>query len=106
MIVLDRPKCKKTNIRYMAVFSDDPIFLHCHVTANPTDVTFYWAQNDSLSEKTIRTDDPDNNLKSVLKYKPDLNRNVDINCKAKNSIGLQETPCIFKLFPAGKLYNY
>ncbi|XP_055637284.1 nephrin isoform X3 [Toxorhynchites rutilus septentrionalis] len=79
----------------------------CELEANPTDVTFVWKHNTSVSETLDipSTHVSSEHAKSIFRFKP-ISESVSdygtLLCWGSNEIGTQADPCVFSLIPAGK----
>lgn len=80
----------------------------CEVIADPADIEFMWEFNNSGENLDIApiTFDGNNGSTSELLYTPVSERDYGtLTCWGKNSIGKQESPCIYQVIPAGKYVN-
>lgn len=78
----------------------ETIHLRCDVDANPSEVTFYWKLHSSHQMDLVTFNQF--NASSILTYSPQMQQDYgSIECSAKNSVGIQQKPCVFRIVPAG-----
>ncbi|XP_065079598.1 nephrin [Ochlerotatus camptorhynchus] len=79
--------------------------ISCELEANPTNVTFVWKHNTSVSEMLDIPSDhvTSERAKSIFRFKPISESDYGtLLCWGSNDIGTQTEPCVFSLIPAGK----
>ncbi|RWS17015.1 protein turtle B-like protein [Dinothrombium tinctorium] len=93
------PVCKTNFIRIYGVSLHETVELKCDVDANPTQVTFQWkfqSDTDLISFYNM------NDTSSTLHYTPRSSQDFgNIQCMAKNEVGLQQKPCTFSIILGG-----
>ena len=101
--ILVRPICKISQHKKLGVPLDSTVKLVCDVLAKPTDVSFYWAFNNSEEMLDVPVKQPkSNHLTSIAEITPrTYGEYGTLFCWAKNSIGLQKVPCGFDIIPEG-----
>jgi sidestep protein, putative len=79
----------------------EPIELPCEVKADPPQVTFKWALNNSFEITQIKNFVIEGSV-SIAKYAPRTKYGYgQMFCWATNKVGQQKEPCIFNIVPAG-----
>lgn len=105
--MIDAPRCKESkNRQEIIVARHETVLLKCEVEALIDDVRFSWTYNstpgDVLSISNSRLENK--GLVSILEYTPNADTDYGtLACWSSNSIGKQETPCIFNIVPASEL---
>lgn len=100
--------CVDSEINVIGASLDEVLRVRCHVTADPSDVTFLWQFNNSgesfdVSPARFATA---NGSFSELKYTPASERDYGtLTCWGRNAIGGQTHPCVFQVVPACKYRN-
>nr|XP_027193818.1 M-phase inducer phosphatase-like [Dermatophagoides pteronyssinus] len=124
------PKCKHKQIIAIGVAIDEIVTIECQVLANPVNVNFEWWLEFSSSSSSSSLNDSNNynyddsggqnhhhhnqtskrimiksftniGLRSLAKYRTTtINDYGRIYCRANNSIGRQDKPCIFHIIKA------
>merc|ERR1719336_2252693 len=82
------PVCVPEGVKVYGVAKEENVRIRCQVAANPSNLTFRWTFNNSVS---------------VFSYKPE--RELDygtLMCWSRNSIGEQQRPCVFHIIAAGR----
>lgn len=84
------------------------ILLKCEVDANPPPVEYLWTFNNSGDMKNVQEPSYFRSTNSpFLTYSPKNDSEFGtISCRAKNSVGPQETACFFQIIAAGKNFIY
>ncbi|XP_023216293.1 protein turtle-like [Centruroides sculpturatus] len=91
------PICKQQEILTVATVNK-PINATCQVEADPSFVDIFWKSNSTVP---IRYDVK--GTTSVAFYLPKSPEDIqDLLCWAVNSVGIQKSPCVVKLVPAGQ----
>ncbi|KAG1699287.1 hypothetical protein GQR58_005547 [Nymphon striatum] len=94
------PICKNDLQTSYGVSREEAARVLCSVIANPVDVSFFWKFNNSNKEFNVDSYIVSNTTSTVT-YVPSGSTDFgNLFCWAKNSIGTQQTPCIFKVFIA------
>lgn len=101
----DAPVCADPEITVIGASLDEVLKVRCHVTADPSDVTFVWQFNnsgESFDVSPARFSTTAGNT-SELEYTPASQRDYGtLTCWGENTIGRQLEPCVFQVVPAGK----
>ncbi|GBP65502.1 Nephrin [Eumeta japonica] len=102
-------------VRYVPVCKEHPdgevhgalkqetVLFHCNVDSSPPPSGFHWTFNNSGEQIELPISSHfQNGYSSTLRYTPvkDIEYGT-IACWARNSVGQQETPCVFTLIAAG-----
>ncbi|XP_058455408.1 nephrin isoform X3 [Malaya genurostris] len=101
------PVCRPGLVTTYNVGRYEQAKISCELEANPTDVTFVWKHNTSVSETLDipSTHVSSEQAKSIFRFKP-ISESVSdygtLLCWGSNEIGTQTEPCVFNLIPAGK----
>lgn len=109
MFVSVAPVCYSNEINIIGASLDEVLRVRCHVTADPSDVTFLWQFNNSgesfdVSPARFATA---NGSISELMYTPASERDYGtLTCWGRNAIGQQVHPCVFQVVPACKYLIY
>ncbi|RWS28955.1 hemicentin-2-like protein [Leptotrombidium deliense] len=99
--ILYAPICKIDQKTIFGVATREPIQVPCEVEANPKQVTFRWALNNSFKVVEIKNF-VSANLRSLASYAPRTNLGYgQLMCWASNKVGEQKEPCVFNVIPAG-----
>ena len=103
------PVCQDTEVTVIGASLDETLKVRCHVSADPSDVTFIWQFNNSGESFDVPpqmfTPVPGN--VSELNYIPASQRDYGtLTCWGHNTIGRQTEPCVFQVVPACKLNYY
>ncbi|KAF0293702.1 Kin of IRRE-like protein 2 [Amphibalanus amphitrite] len=77
--------------------------LRCQLQARPTQVRFKWDVNSTATEyrRAPLTRFSTSGSSSSVQHRLDSEESAEVRCWGSNAIGLQRTPCIFHLEPAG-----
>ncbi|KAL9897612.1 sidestep IV transmembrane protein isoform 2-T23 [Glossina fuscipes fuscipes] len=98
------PICAIDHDELLGALKHETLTLKCEVDASPPADTFHWTFNSSgeQTELPARLHSSETGL-SRLNYTPttDLDYGT-ISCWARNSIGMQKSPCIFQIVAAGR----
>ncbi|XP_008195943.1 hemicentin-2 isoform X1 [Tribolium castaneum] len=99
------PVCRDTEMAVIGASLNEVIKVRCHVSADPSDVTFVWQFNnsgESFDVSPARISASIGNV-SELMYTTSSQRDYGtLTCWGKNSIGRQAEPCVFQVVPAAK----
>ncbi|XP_054717259.1 neural cell adhesion molecule 1-like [Uloborus diversus] len=97
------PICNSHQRRNYGIAKDEQTNVSCTVDADPLDVIFSWAFNNSLSENMdIYSFESISGSQSVAKYTPKKKSDYGfLYCFAKNNVGSMREPCIFNIVPIG-----
>lgn len=72
----------------------------CDVDARPNLVTFYWSFNNSQNAALQYISE---GLRSSLSFTPQSRDDFgNLACWGRNAAGNQQTPCLYKIVPAGE----
>ncbi|XP_066943703.1 nephrin-like isoform X2 [Macrobrachium rosenbergii] len=105
-IILDvkfSPQCKSGQRWVYGIATHEMVHVSCQVEAHPSQVSFQWVFNNSADITEIAEAHITNNhTQSVLTYTPITQMDYGfLLCWAKNKVGKQHDPCVFRIFPAG-----
>ena len=82
----------------------------CQVESDPPATSFKWKFNNSGETSDVSTErfgSSSNGTTSILRYIPTNELDYGtLSCWAENAIGLQTSPCVFQLVPAGKIFTF
>ncbi|XP_049531248.1 nephrin isoform X3 [Anopheles darlingi] len=99
------PVCRPGLVTTYNVGRNELAKIVCELEANPTNVTFTWKYNTSVSESLDipASEVLSDRTKSVAHFKPVTEKDYGtLLCWGRNEIGAQTEPCLFNLIPAGK----
>ncbi|XP_075548035.1 protein turtle homolog B-like isoform X1 [Dermacentor variabilis] len=95
------PVCKKRQNLVYGVARDEEAEISCEVEADPSELSFKWALNNSVEVFDVKTFTV-NGTTSVASYRPRWKHSYGLlYCWATNTIGMQREPCAFHIIPAG-----
>ena len=98
------PVCNSDREELLGALKHETLELKCAVRSSPPADSFHWTFNSSGEQKDLPSplDTSEIGL-SRLNYTPasDLDYGT-ISCWGRNSIGVQNSPCIFQIVAAGK----
>ena len=103
------PVCKNEDVTVVGASLSEVLRVRCHVTADPSDVSFVWQFNNSGESFEVEQSrfGTGNGSTSDLYYTPKSERDYGtLACWGRNAIGRQAEPCIFQLVPAGITRSY
>ncbi|XP_076371135.1 protein turtle-like isoform X2 [Tachypleus tridentatus] len=102
------PVCKENQKTIYTVTLEELVEIYCEVEADPSDVTFTWAVNNTGYSREVLSFDSFG-FKSVARYIPHDESDFGfVACKARNVIGVQKEACIFTLLyvqPPERVHN-
>ncbi|XP_052743181.1 uncharacterized protein LOC112053108 [Bicyclus anynana] len=108
-LVLDvkySPTCKTQQAGVLRAARGEIVEIDCEVDANPKDpMTYHWWFNSTTHSKLELNTFPMNAQNSLDRYLYMVNTSSDygwVQCTASNSVGRQNTPCLFHILPAEK----
>ncbi|XP_035894602.1 uncharacterized protein LOC118504344 isoform X3 [Anopheles stephensi] len=99
------PVCRPGLVTTYNVGRNELAKIVCELEANPSNVTFTWKYNTSVSESLDipASEVLSDRTKSVAHFKPVTEKDYGtLLCWGRNEIGAQTEPCLFNLIPAGK----
>ncbi|PSN34300.1 hypothetical protein C0J52_25670 [Blattella germanica] len=99
------PVCKNEDVTVVGASLDEVLRVRCHVTADPSDVSFVWQFNNSGESFEVEQSrfGTGNGSTSDLYYTPKSERDYGtLACWGRNAIGRQAEPCVFQLVPAAR----
>ncbi|XP_054154374.1 nephrin-like [Oppia nitens] len=102
LVVNYAPVCR-SHKRVFGAAIGETMTIGCEVDAQPPDVTFQWSVN-ANSQQLLGNyqQSSTGSLGSTLTYIPKTKRDFgQISCRATNSVGQQQDPCIFSIVAAG-----
>ncbi|KAI8129944.1 hypothetical protein FF38_11844 [Lucilia cuprina] len=98
------PICSTDHDELLGALKHETLALKCEVDASPPADSFHWTFNSSgeQTELPARLHSSETGM-SRLNYTPttDLDYGT-ISCWARNSIGMQKSPCVFQIVAAGR----
>ncbi|KAI1287422.1 Neural cell adhesion molecule 2 [Halotydeus destructor] len=95
------PVCRSSQKILYGAARHEQVKVLCEVDADPADVTFHWAFNNS-NENIEVANFVTEGLTSVATYVPRTEFDYGtLYCWARNSVGPQVEPCVFTIIPAG-----
>ncbi|XP_067138004.1 neural cell adhesion molecule 2-like isoform X2 [Centruroides vittatus] len=94
------PVCKEGQKILYGIGRDETVNVSCEVEADPDEVSFRWLLNNTAETVEIRKFTT-NGTMSTVKYNPkSMIGYGGLYCWARNEIGVQKEPCIFRMLPA------
>ncbi|XP_054163349.1 hemicentin-1-like [Oppia nitens] len=94
------PICKSGQKIVYGVGLDETARILCDVDARPSHVTYQWTFNDTI-DPTLKF--YSEGLRSVLLYTPKSRHDFGyLSCRGTNVAGIQQSPCVYTVIPAGK----
>ncbi|KAG1682145.1 Cell adhesion molecule 1 [Nymphon striatum] len=95
------PMCKSGQRKHYNIAKHTSGKIVCEVDADPSEVSFRWWHNMSAYEPIDLTDFVIDKTMSIASYTPRSKLDYGyLYCSAENKVGLQKTPCAFKINPA------
>ncbi|XP_050696805.1 nephrin-like [Eriocheir sinensis] len=98
------PVCKDGQEAYHGAAKHEEVRIPCQLDAHPLPTSFKWTFNNSGESVDIPESHMENGgWQSVVRYTP--NTELDYGtmlCWGANPVGIQATPCVFHIFPAGR----
>ncbi|XP_041969779.1 hemicentin-1-like [Aricia agestis] len=98
------PQCRsEEDAQVHGAMKDSTLEFTCDIDSNPEPSSFEWILNRSGEDIVLPPSSFETSgHKSVLKFTPSEDRDFgELSCYASNSVGKQETPCVYKLVAAG-----
>ncbi|ALC47181.1 CG14372 [Drosophila busckii] len=98
------PMCAIEHEELLGALKHETLSLKCEVDASPPADSFHWTFNSSgeQTELPARLHSSETGM-SRLNYTPSTDLDYGtISCWAKNSIGMQKSPCVFQIVAAGR----
>ncbi|XP_054168583.1 synaptogenesis protein syg-2-like [Oppia nitens] len=96
------PICKSVQRVYYGVAKQEEARVECEVDADPSDVEFHWAFNNSANDNPDMISFVSEGKKSYATYIPRVDLDYGrLYCWAQNSAGKQREPCVFFVIEAG-----
>lgn len=97
------PSCRIPETKIYGISTTEILNVTCDFEADPRDTQIQWTLNNSQGF-TVLSHWTNGGPRSVFRYSPKTEDGYGIlMCRAKNSIGIQKSPCIIKVVPAGKI---
>lgn len=98
----DPPICKSVQKVHYGLAKHEEAKIECEVDADPNEVVFHWAFNNSADENLDVVSFVSEGKKSVATYTPRVDLDYGrLYCWAQNSAGRQREPCVFFVIEAG-----
>ncbi|GFR28527.1 uncharacterized protein TNCT_260051 [Trichonephila clavata] len=106
LLVQYAPVCKQSDPKVYGVARTEIVNVTCEVEADPADVNFRWALNNTLEVVNLQKWWSEGS-RSVLSYTPRTLAGYGLLlCWGSNVIGGQRDPCVARIIPAGKFQNF
>lgn len=104
IVIPDAPRCAKGfEVMRIGALSQETLTIDCHVDAVPEVTRFSWTYNTTKGVLPVQGARIRNQGGvSTLNFTPGTTNLDSLACWASNSVGRQDTPCLFYLVPAGK----
>lgn len=87
------------------VSKQESVSVRCDLDADPSEASFHWVFNSSLTGKRIDVVQgvSSSGSRSVVSYLPKTDDDYGtLLCWGTNSVGIQRDPCAFAIVPAGE----
>ncbi|CAL1291261.1 unnamed protein product [Larinioides sclopetarius] len=95
------PVCKNKAVQVFGVAKQETLNITCELEADPTDVKFHWALNNTVESMDVKNFISEGTSSTVF-YTP---RNMlgygALLCWGSNDIGRQKDPCVYRVVPVG-----
>ncbi|KAG1671862.1 B-cell receptor CD22 [Nymphon striatum] len=101
-----RPVCQNSGTVIIGAGLQESVEIKCKVEADPADLKFTWLFKGVDSENELKNFRIKGKSSVVRVLPTNFNDFGTFYCSAKNTIGLQNKPCIFKLIHAGFNQEY
>ncbi|XP_042212860.1 protein turtle homolog A-like [Homarus americanus] len=97
------PECMVDKPTVLAVGRGERVNISCRVASNPARATFHWRLNGSVNTYTSKGEPMQwGHLVSHYTFLGTSDKDYGmLHCWANNSIGVQDSPCVFQIIPAG-----
>ncbi|CAN7981202.1 unnamed protein product, partial [Ixodes pacificus] len=98
------PVCKAGQKWVYGVSKQESVSVRCDLDADPSEASFHWVFNSSLTGKRIDVVQgiSSSGSRSVVSYLPKTDDDYGtLLCWGTNSVGIQRDPCAFAIVPAG-----
>ncbi|GBN48538.1 hypothetical protein AVEN_14163-1, partial [Araneus ventricosus] len=93
------PVCKNKAVQVFGVAKQETLNITCELEADPTDVKFHWALNNTVESMDVKNFISEGTSSTVF-YTP---RNMlgygALLCWGSNDIGRQKDPCVYRIVP-------
>lgn len=98
----DAPACKASQKTLYGVARGEVVNISCEVEADPSEVSFRWALNNSVENLELQSF-VSNGSQSILSFTPRTMLEYGaLLCWSRNAVGEQKDPCVVRVIPAGK----
>ncbi|KAF8777075.1 Kin of IRRE-like protein 2 like protein [Argiope bruennichi] len=101
-IQLIAPVCKNKAVQVFGVAKQETLNITCELEADPTDVKFHWALNNTVENMDVKNFISEGTSSTVF-YTP---RNMlgygALLCWGSNDIGRQKDPCVYRVVPVAE----
>lgn len=94
------PVCKEGQKNLYGIGRDETVNVTCEVEADPDEVSFSWLLNNTAETTEIRKFSTNGTMSTVEYTRKSTIGYGGLYCWAKNEIGLQKEPCIFRMLRA------
>ncbi|GFW00834.1 hypothetical protein TNCV_1760721 [Trichonephila clavipes] len=95
------PVCRHPSIAVHGVARYEAVNVSCEVEADPPQVSFRWALNNTVENIDIPSQSSEGTISTVVYTPRTMLGYGALLCWAQNSIGHQKDPCIIRIIPAG-----
>ncbi|XP_055943583.1 nephrin-like isoform X3 [Argiope bruennichi] len=96
------PVCKNKAVQVFGVAKQETLNITCELEADPTDVKFHWALNNTVENMDVKNFISEGTSSTVF-YTP---RNMlgygALLCWGSNDIGRQKDPCVYRVVPVAE----
>lgn len=90
----------------VASVPSETLVIQCHVDAIPEVTRFHWTYNTSKGVNPVKGAKMENSGDvSILHFNPGIADLESLSCWATNSVGRQQSPCLFYIVPASKFHR-
>lgn len=101
---LDAPTCKGIGKSLYGVARGESVNITCELDADPNDVIFHWALNNSV-ENVELMNFTSKKARSLLTVTPKALLDFGVvMCWGTNAVGEQKEPCVSRIIQAGKVH--
>ncbi|XP_076366228.1 neural cell adhesion molecule 2-like [Tachypleus tridentatus] len=101
LLVQYSPVCRDPEVQIITVALGSEANISCEVDAEPEAVEFHWVLTNTSGIESVKTA-VTNRTASVIAFSPLGSTDFGtLSCWAKNIVGRQKIPCIYKILPAG-----
>ncbi|GFR11065.1 uncharacterized protein TNCT_562692 [Trichonephila clavata] len=95
------PVCRHPSVAVHGVARYEAVNVSCEVEADPPQVSFRWALNNTVENIDIPSQSSEGTISTVVYTPRTMLGYGALLCWAQNNIGHQKDPCIIRIIPAG-----